>query len=147
MTCLLQTLAAETGGRYHRSHGDFNADLFAHKVLKEGFTDEVNIIFFIFSLKIVNALSLRPSNSIWCLCLRLWLWKIPNVTVVVTLVLYLFQTVRIPEFDGDDLRRLASEIALARQYMAQAKIFRDQYNTKKSGTDENAVGKELISNV
>lgn len=36
-----QTLAAETGGRFHRSHGDFNADLFAHKVLKEGFTDEV----------------------------------------------------------------------------------------------------------
>lgn len=38
----LQMLAAETGGRYHRSHGpDFNADLFAHKVLQEGFTDEV----------------------------------------------------------------------------------------------------------
>jgi len=35
-------LAGETGGRYHRSHGDFNADLFTHKVLREGFTDEVS---------------------------------------------------------------------------------------------------------
>lgn len=40
-------LAAQTGGRYHRSHGlDFNADLFAHKVLNEGFTDEVLIFVF-----------------------------------------------------------------------------------------------------
>lgn len=53
------------------------------------------------------------------------------------------QTVSIPEFDGDDLRRLASEIALARQYLTQAKVFREQYNTKKSGTDQNRVGKEL----
>jgi len=89
----LKMLAAETGGRYHRSHGpDFNADLFAHKVLQEGFTDE---------------------------------------------------TVRIPEFDGDDLRRLASEIALARQYLNQAKIFREQYNDKKTGTEDNSVGKVM----
>lgn len=40
----MQMLAAETGGRYHRSHGpNFNADLFAHKVLNEGFTDEVDM--------------------------------------------------------------------------------------------------------
>ncbi|KAF6019954.1 VWA3A [Bugula neritina] len=93
----LRMLAAETGGRYHRSHGpDFNADLFAHKVLNEGFTDE---------------------------------------------------TVSIPEFEGDDLRRLAAEIALARQYLNQAKLFREQYNTKKSGTDDNTVGRIVSSTV
>ena len=54
----------------------------------------------------------------------------------------------IPEFEGDDLRRLASEIALARQYLTQAKLFREQYNTKKSGTDENTnIGKVIKATV
>ena len=29
----------ETGGRYHRCHSDFDAQLFAHKLLTEGFKD------------------------------------------------------------------------------------------------------------
>ena len=32
-------LAAETSGRYHRCHGDFDAERFAHKLLTEGFGD------------------------------------------------------------------------------------------------------------
>ena len=32
-------LAAETSGRYHRCHGDFDAERFAHKLLTEGFDD------------------------------------------------------------------------------------------------------------
>jgi len=55
--------------------------------------------------------------------------------------------VSIPEFEGDDQRRLASEIALARQYLNQAKLFREQYNTKKSGTDDNTVGRIVSSTV
>ena len=39
----LHLLATETGGRYHRCPDDFNADMFAHKLLSEGFGDsEVN---------------------------------------------------------------------------------------------------------
>jgi hypothetical protein len=41
----LSLLAKETGGRYHRCHGKFDAQLFAHKLLTEGFADtEVNIL-------------------------------------------------------------------------------------------------------
>ena len=35
----LHLLATETGGRYHRCPDDFNADMFAHKLLSEGFGD------------------------------------------------------------------------------------------------------------
>ena len=35
----LKLLAVETGGRYHRCHSDFDAQLFAHKLLTEGFQD------------------------------------------------------------------------------------------------------------
>ncbi|KAL4240557.1 Von Willebrand factor A [Mactra antiquata] len=35
----LRLLAAETAGRYHRCHSDFDAQLFAHKLLTEGFDD------------------------------------------------------------------------------------------------------------
>lgn len=35
----LQLLAKETAGRYHRCHSDFDAQLFAHKLLTEGFDD------------------------------------------------------------------------------------------------------------
>ena len=35
----LKMLAAETSGRYHRCHGDFDAERFAHKLLTEGFDD------------------------------------------------------------------------------------------------------------
>lgn len=88
----LKLLAAETNGRYHRCQGDFDADLFAHRILTEGFSAE---------------------------------------------------NVRIPEFEGDDLRRLASEIALARKFLTHVKAFRMRYNDRKSGTDENAVGKVI----
>ncbi|XP_041363576.1 von Willebrand factor A domain-containing protein 3A-like [Gigantopelta aegis] len=35
----LHLLAKETGGRYHRCHGDFDAHMFTHKLLSEGFQD------------------------------------------------------------------------------------------------------------
>ncbi|KAH3861547.1 hypothetical protein DPMN_024479, partial [Dreissena polymorpha] len=35
----LQLLATETSGRYHRCHSDFDAQLFAHKLLQGGFND------------------------------------------------------------------------------------------------------------
>ena len=35
----LQLMAKQTSGRYHRCHGDFDAHLFAHKLLSEGFQD------------------------------------------------------------------------------------------------------------
>ncbi|XP_035826258.1 von Willebrand factor A domain-containing protein 3A isoform X2 [Aplysia californica] len=35
----LRLLATETGGRYHRIHDDFDAQLFVHKLLSEGFKD------------------------------------------------------------------------------------------------------------
>ena len=35
----LHLLAKETGGRYHRCHGDFDAQMFTHKLLSEGFQD------------------------------------------------------------------------------------------------------------
>ncbi|XP_045213175.2 von Willebrand factor A domain-containing protein 3A-like isoform X3 [Mercenaria mercenaria] len=35
----LHLLATETSGRYHRCHSDFDAQLFAHKLLTEGFCD------------------------------------------------------------------------------------------------------------
>ncbi|XP_052768708.1 von Willebrand factor A domain-containing protein 3A-like isoform X2 [Mya arenaria] len=35
----LKLLAAETSGRYHRCHSDFDAQLFTHKLLTEGFDD------------------------------------------------------------------------------------------------------------
>ena len=41
------------------------------------------------------------------------------------------------------MRRLASEIALARQYLNQAKVFREQYNNKKTGTEDVTVGKVM----
>ena len=35
----LITLAHENGGRFHRCHTNFDAQLFAHTLLTEGFTD------------------------------------------------------------------------------------------------------------
>jgi len=35
----LKLLAVETSGRFHRCHSDFDAQLFAHKLLTEGFDD------------------------------------------------------------------------------------------------------------
>ncbi|XP_060556889.1 von Willebrand factor A domain-containing protein 3A-like [Ruditapes philippinarum] len=35
----LSLLATETSGRYHRCHSDFDAQLFAHKLLTDGFND------------------------------------------------------------------------------------------------------------
>ena len=35
----LVTLAHENGGRFHRCHANFDAQLFAHTLLTEGFTD------------------------------------------------------------------------------------------------------------
>ncbi|GFR86394.1 von Willebrand factor A domain-containing protein 3A [Elysia marginata] len=35
----LRLLSTETGGRYHRIHDDFDAQLFVHKLLSEGFDD------------------------------------------------------------------------------------------------------------
>lgn len=35
----LKLLATQTGGRFHMCHSDFDAQLFAHKLLTEGFGD------------------------------------------------------------------------------------------------------------
>ena len=35
----LKLLASQTGGRFHKCHSDFDAQLFAHKLLTEGFGD------------------------------------------------------------------------------------------------------------
>uniref|UniRef100_A0A2C9KZC9 Uncharacterized protein n=1 Tax=Biomphalaria glabrata TaxID=6526 RepID=A0A2C9KZC9_BIOGL len=35
----LRLLASETGGRYHRVQEDFDAEIFVHKLLSEGFND------------------------------------------------------------------------------------------------------------
>ena len=37
---------------------------------------------------------------------------------------YIFQALTIPVFDGDDLRRLGSEITLCRKFLLQARSFR-----------------------
>ncbi|XP_064617094.1 von Willebrand factor A domain-containing protein 3A-like [Liolophura sinensis] len=70
----LKLLASETGGRYHRCHGEFDADLFAHKLLSEGFQDT----------------------------------EYPHL----------------PDFEGDDLRRLGEEITLARRFLSQSRNYR-----------------------
>ena len=36
----------------------------------------------------------------------------------------IFQYPHLPEFEGDDLRRLGQEIALARKFLAQARQYR-----------------------
>lgn len=70
----LHLMAQETSGRYHRCQTDFDAQLFAHKLLTEGFEDT----------------------------------EYPHL----------------PEFEGDDLRRLGSEINTARKYLAQSRQYR-----------------------
>ncbi|KAL5018508.1 hypothetical protein ScPMuIL_004230 [Solemya velum] len=86
----LRLLAAQTGGRYHRCYTDFDAQLFAHKLLTEGFTDTEH----------------------------------PHL----------------PDFEGEDLRRLGSEISLARKYLAQARQFRAICEAKTIQTDRSARG-------
>ncbi|XP_076458970.1 von Willebrand factor A domain-containing protein 3A-like isoform X2 [Babylonia areolata] len=81
----LHLLATETGGRYHRCPDDFNADMFAHKLLSEGFGDS----------------------------------EYPHL----------------PQFEGDDLRRLGTEIGLARKHLQQAKVYRDMYKAKTTYPD------------
>ncbi|XP_013421396.1 von Willebrand factor A domain-containing protein 3A [Lingula anatina] len=73
----LKMLAAETSGRYHRVHSDFDAHRFAHKLLTEGFKEA----------------------------------EYPHL----------------PEFDGDDLRRLGTEIAQARRFLTQARSFMELF--------------------
>ncbi|KAK2189215.1 hypothetical protein NP493_113g03015 [Ridgeia piscesae] len=70
----LVTLAHENGGRFHRCHANFDAPLFAHTLLTEGFTDH--------------------------------------------------EYPQLPEFGGDDLKRLADEIATARRFISQSRSYR-----------------------
>uniref|UniRef100_A0A803SYR8 von Willebrand factor A domain containing 3A n=1 Tax=Anolis carolinensis TaxID=28377 RepID=A0A803SYR8_ANOCA len=70
----LKKLAFQTGGRYHRCHGDVDGQLAAHRLLSEGFKDEHDPVF--------------------------------------------------PLFEGDDLKKLAEEVAKARSYLTQARFFR-----------------------
>ncbi|KAL8175482.1 UNVERIFIED_CONTAM: hypothetical protein K2H54_026229 [Gekko kuhli] len=70
----LKRLAWQTGGRYHRCHGDADGQLAAHRILTEGFRDEDDPVF--------------------------------------------------PVFEGDDLKKLAEEVAKARSCLAQARLFR-----------------------
>lgn len=76
----LHLLATETSGRYHRCPDDFNADMFAHKLLSEGFGDS----------------------------------EYPHL----------------PEFEGDDLGRLGTEIGSARKYLQQARVYKDLCKAK-----------------
>ncbi|PVD38341.1 hypothetical protein C0Q70_00953 [Pomacea canaliculata] len=87
----LHLLAQETGGRYHRCPDDFNPDMFAHKLLSEGFHDN----------------------------------EYPHL----------------PDFEGDDLSRLGKEIALARKYLKQAKIYKDMYKSKTSFSEKPVITK------
>ncbi|XP_052071945.1 von Willebrand factor A domain-containing protein 3A-like isoform X3 [Mytilus californianus] len=87
----LKLLATQTGGRFHMCHSDFDAQLFAHKLLTEGFGDT----------------------------------EYPHL----------------PEFEGDDLRRLGQEIALARKYLAQARQYRSLYQSKVSTSEKPASNK------
>ncbi|KAL8584268.1 hypothetical protein ACOMHN_034953 [Nucella lapillus] len=87
----LHLLATETGGRYHRCPDDFNADMFAHKLLSEGFGDS----------------------------------EYPHL----------------PQFEGDDLRRLGTETGLARKFLQQAKMYQDMYRAKTTFPDRPASAK------
>ncbi|CAH1794480.1 unnamed protein product [Owenia fusiformis] len=82
----LKLLAAETSGRYHRCHSNFDADLFTHKLLEEGFHD--------------------------------------------------YEHPHLPDFEGDDLRRLGAEIAQCRRFIAQSRSYRALFpnNTKSEDT-------------
>ncbi|XP_077979926.1 von Willebrand factor A domain-containing protein 3A-like isoform X2 [Glandiceps talaboti] len=73
----LRQLAAMTRGRFHRCSAERDGQLFAHKLLSEGFDDPE-----------------RPE---------------------------------IPIFEGDDLRALGGEIALARKYLQQSHSYRALY--------------------
>lgn len=92
----LKRLARETGGRYHKCQGNFDIQLFIHKLLTEGFKD-------------INY---------------------PHL----------------PEFEGDDLRRLMKEIQLARIFLSQSIAYRDMYadyqatKIKPKGTDSKPRG-------
>ncbi|XP_015281677.1 PREDICTED: von Willebrand factor A domain-containing protein 3A [Gekko japonicus] len=76
----LKRLAWQTGGRYHRCHGDADGQLAAHRILTEGFKDEDDPVF--------------------------------------------------PLFEGDDLKKLTEEVAKARSYLAQARLFRSLLEKK-----------------
>ncbi|XP_074648285.1 von Willebrand factor A domain-containing protein 3A-like isoform X2 [Tubulanus polymorphus] len=82
----LKLLAAETGGRYHSCHSDFDADLFAHKLISEGAHD--------------------------------------------------LEYPKLPDFEGDDLKRLGAEIAQARQYLQQCHSFKKMYDSHHGGAGD-----------
>lgn len=91
----LRMLSKETGGRFHKIQSDFDAQLFAHKLLTEGFTDT----------------------------------EYPHL----------------PEFEGDDLRRLGAEIAMARRFLAQSRQYRALYQAKVAQTDKAANNKPPVT--
>ncbi|KAK3089710.1 hypothetical protein FSP39_005810 [Pinctada imbricata] len=91
----LRLLATQTGGRFHRCQTDFDAQLFAHKLLTEGFGDT----------------------------------EYPHL----------------PEFEGDDLRRLGAEINLARKYLSQSRQYRALYQSKVSQSEKPASSKATTS--
>lgn len=91
----LHLMAQETSGRYHRCQTDFDAQLFAHKLLTEGFEDT----------------------------------EYPHL----------------PEFEGDDLRRLGSEINTARKYLAQSRQYRSLYQSKVSQSEKPASNKGNVT--
>ncbi|KAJ7305852.1 hypothetical protein JRQ81_010218 [Phrynocephalus forsythii] len=78
----LKKLASQTGGRYHRCHGDMDGQLAAHRLLSEGFRDEDDPVF--------------------------------------------------PLFEGDDLKKLAGEIAKGRRYLVQARSLKSLLEKKNS---------------
>ncbi|KAI0236056.1 von Willebrand factor A domain-containing protein 3A [Lamellibrachia satsuma] len=84
----LVTLAHENGGRFHRCHANFDAQLFAHTLLTEGFTDH----------------------------------EYPHL----------------PEFQGDDLKRLSEEIATARRFISQSRSYRALYEELKKSSDKSS---------
>uniref|UniRef100_A0ACB8FLF9 Uncharacterized protein n=1 Tax=Sphaerodactylus townsendi TaxID=933632 RepID=A0ACB8FLF9_9SAUR len=84
----LKSLAAQTGGRYHRCLGDVDGQLAAHRMLTEGFRDEDDPVF--------------------------------------------------PPFEGDDLKKLADEVAKGRSYLAQAQLCRSLLEKKNLDQKENS---------
>lgn len=98
----MSQLAAENYGRFHKSSkNDRDIHLFAHKILTEGIQESFVIIKNYFP-KIKNLINIKN-----------------------------FKLSHIPEFEGDDLRRLANEINKAKQFLKQCITFSKMYDKRE----------------
>ncbi len=100
-------MSIENYGRYHRSSkSDTDIHLFAHKILTEGIQDS------------------------YVRHLVLLLRKIDNQSVIFKQILFIFKLSHIPDFESDDLKRLANEINKARQFLKQSITFYRMYDKR-----------------